>query len=125
MGVGLEVGEGDVGVGEAGGVYGAGGADQGLDVVLDVPDVDVHAGHDGTVGETERDELQGGGIAAVEDLVIGARSGQAGALHAQLVLVAVVIGHPVVAHGLAEHGSRGGRAAVQGVGPVLHPYPAA
>src|ERR1700746_3973593 len=101
---GLEVGEGDVGVGEAGGVYRAGGADQGLDVVVDVPDVDVHAGDHGAAGEPEGDELQGGSVAAVEDLVVAARGGQARALHAEVVLVAVEIRHRVVADGLAEHG---------------------
>src|ERR1700685_2909937 len=44
----LCVGEGDLGVGEAGEVDLAGGADEGLDVVVDVPDVDVHAGDDRT-----------------------------------------------------------------------------
>src|SRR6201989_3306262 len=74
---GLEVGEGDVGVGEAGGVYRAGGADQGLDVVVDVPDVDVHAGDHDAAGEPERDELQRVPVAPVEDLVVRARGGQA------------------------------------------------
>ncbi len=51
--------------------------------------------------------------------------GQAGAFHAEVVLVAVEVRHPVVADGLAEHGPGGGRAAVQGVGPVLDADPAA
>src|ERR1700746_2594578 len=116
---GLEVGEGDVGVGEAGGVYRAGGADQGLDVVVDVPHVDVHAGDHDAAGEPERDELQRVPVAPVEYLVIRARGGQARALHAEVVLVAVEVRHRVVAHGLAQHGPGGGRTAVQGVGPVL------
>ena len=59
------------------------------------------------------------------DLVGGARRGQARAFHAEVVLVAEEIRHPVVADGLAEHGPGGGRAAVQRVGPVLDADPAA
>src|SRR6185437_12767933 len=103
----IEVGEGDGGVGEAGEVYWAGGADEGLDVVVDVPDVDVHAGDDDAAGEPEGDEFQGRRVAAVGDLVIAARGGQAGALHAEVVLVAIEIRHRVVADGLAEHGPGG------------------
>src|SRR4029077_12027188 len=111
------------GVGEAGGVYRAGNADQGLYVVADVPDVDGHAGDHAAAGEPERDELQGCRVAAVEDLVVVARRGQARALHAELVLIAVEVRHLVVADVLAEHGAGGGRAAVQGVGPVLDADP--
>src|SRR5579872_352473 len=55
--VGSDFREGDIGVGEAGEVYLAGGADEGLDVVVDVPDVDVHAGDHDAAGEPEGDEL--------------------------------------------------------------------
>ena len=58
-------------------------------------------------------------VAAVDDLVVAAGLGQARALHAEVVLVAEEVGHPVVHDGLAEHGLGRGRAAVQGVGPVL------
>ncbi len=54
----LEVGEGDAGVGQAVRVDHSPGPDQGLDVFVDVPDVDVHPGHDDPVGQPERDELQ-------------------------------------------------------------------
>src|SRR6185437_9576992 len=122
---GLGIGWGGVGVGAGGGVYRAGGADQGLDVVVDVPHIDVHAGDHDAAGEPEGDELPGGRVAAVEDLVVAARGRQARALHAEVVLVAVEVRHLVVADGLAQHGPGGGRAAVQGVGPVLDANPAA
>ena len=90
-----------------------------------VPDVDVHAGHHRAAGQPERDELQRRRVAPVHDLVVVAGLGQPGRLHAQVVLVAEEVRHPVVGHRLAEHGAGRGRAAVQRVGPVLHPDPAA
>src|SRR6202044_2218909 len=107
-----DLGERDGGVGQAGGVQGAGGADEGLDVIGDVPDVDVHAGDQAALAEPEGDELQGVGVAPVDDLVVGAGDGQARALHAEVVLVAVEVGHPVVLDLLAKHRLRGGLAAV-------------
>src|SRR5688572_13895499 len=44
-------------------------ADQLLDLLVDVPDVDVHAGDDAPVREPEGDELAPGRIAAEHDLV--------------------------------------------------------
>src|SRR6516164_1568244 len=122
---GSDFGEGDVGVGEAGEVDLAGGADEGLDVVVDVPDVDVHAGHDAAAGEPEGDELEPFAVAPVGDLVVAAGRGQARALHAELVLVAVEVGHLVEYDRLAEHRPGGGRAAVQRIGPVLDADPPA
>src|ERR1700722_11745619 len=86
-GIGLDVGEGDVGVDQAADVDLAVGADEGSDVVGDVPDVDVHAGDDHALEEPERDELQGLRVTAVDDLVVAARLGQARAFHAELILV--------------------------------------
>jgi hypothetical protein len=53
-----QVGEGHAGVGEAGHVDRGAGPDQRLDVVVHVPDVDVHPGHHRAVIQPERDELQ-------------------------------------------------------------------
>src|SRR5260370_37055329 len=75
--------EGNVGVGQAGEVDLAAGADDRLDVVVDVPDVDVHAGDHRAAGEPERDELQRGAVAAGGDLVVRAGRGQGGALQAE------------------------------------------
>src|ERR1700685_3902099 len=112
-GTGSELGQRDVRVGEAGEVDRAAGADEGLDVVADVPDVDVHAGHDPAAGQPEGDELQPGAVAAEGDVVVGGGRGQARALHAEVVLIAEEVRHLVVDHRLAEHGPGRGRAAVQ------------
>src|SRR5215475_14298701 len=79
----LDLVEGDGGVGEALGVDLAAGADQVLDRVGDVPDVDVHAGEDAAVAQPERDELAGRDVAAVDDLVVAAGAGVPGVLHAE------------------------------------------
>src|SRR5690242_2650200 len=61
-----DLGQRDGGVGEAGGVQGPGRADERLDVVVDVPDDDVHARHQLTFLEPEGDELQARAVAAVD-----------------------------------------------------------
>ena len=66
-----EVLERDVGIGEAPVIDRDALADEPLDRVGDVPDVDVHAGHDAIVGEPEGDELAARGIAAEDDAVPG------------------------------------------------------
>jgi hypothetical protein len=50
-------GERKVRVGELADVGGSRGADEILDCVVDVPDIDVHPGEDATPAEPERDEL--------------------------------------------------------------------
>src|SRR6516164_4508713 len=117
----LQVGDYYVEVGQAGFVYAAAGPDQRLDVVVHVPHVDVHPGHHHAVGQPERDELAPGQVTPVYDLVVGIRLGEPGRFHAQIVLVAVEIRHRVVADPLAQHGPGRRGAAVQRVGPVLHP----
>ena len=123
--VASDFGQRDGGVGEAGGVQGPGGADERLDVVVDVPDVDVHARDRLAFLEPEGDELQALAAAAVDDLVVGARQRQARGLHAEVVLIAVEVRHPVVFDRLAEHGLRGRLAAVERVRPVVHAQVAA
>ena len=58
-----------VGIGEAPVVDGDALADQSLDRVDDVPDVDVHAGHDAVAGQPEGDELARRRIAAEDDAI--------------------------------------------------------
>jgi hypothetical protein len=55
---GLQFAEGDIRVGETAGIDREPGADQCLNVVVHVPDVDVHPGYYRAVGQPERDELQ-------------------------------------------------------------------
>src|SRR5512146_1284297 len=121
----LDFGEGGRGVREAGGVYLAGGTDEGLDLGCDIPDVDVHARDDAAVVEPEGDELEGVAVAAIYDLVVAAGQRQARAFHAEVVLVAVEVGHPVVLDLLAEHRLGGRLAAVERVRPVIHAQVAA
>ena len=112
-----------VGVGEAPVVDGDALADEALDRVGDVPDVDVHAGHDAIAGEPEGDELAARGIAAEDDAVPVA--GEARVLHADVVLVGEEVRQAVVGVGAAEHVAGGGRPLVERVGPVLDADPLA
>src|SRR5690606_11135118 len=89
----------------------------------DVPDVDVHARQHPAVLHPERDELALAGVAPDDHLVVGAGRGPAAVLHAQVVLVGEEVRHAVVRLVPAEHGAGRGRAAVEGVGPVLDTQP--
>src|SRR5215469_645085 len=84
---GQQLVERHVGIGEPGDVYGAAAAHDGLDRVVDVPDVDVHAGQHAPATEPERDELPPRDITAEHDLVVGAWLDVSGVLHAEVVLV--------------------------------------
>src|SRR3954471_2831568 len=122
-GVADELLERDFGVAEARPVDGPATADQVLDRVDDVPDVDVHARGDDAVAQPEGDELARGGIPAEDHLLVA--RGEPRVLHADVVLVGEEVREPLVRGRLAEH--RAGRrlGLVQRVGPVLHPEPAA
>src|SRR5690606_7646204 len=115
------VGEWDGRVGQLGPVGGGAGVDQGLDVVGDVPDVDVHAGHDLAVGQPEGDVLAAGEVAPDHHVVGLAGADVTGVLHAEVVLVGVEVGQPVVGGVLAEHGAGGDGGLVEGVRPVFDP----
>src|SRR5690606_24448525 len=108
-------------VGQLGPVGGGAGVDQGLDVVGDVPDVDVHAGHDLAVGQPEGDVLAAGEVAPDHHVVGLAGADVTGVLHAEVVLVGVEVGQPVVGGVLAEHGAGGDGGLVEGVRPVFDP----
>src|ERR1039457_3642444 len=95
--------------------------DQFLDRVVDVPDVDVHAGQYLPAAKPERDELTPGDVTTEDDLVVAAGFHVAGVLHAQVVLVGEEVGHPVVGNVLAEHRPGGCLGLVQRIGPVLDP----
>ena len=96
-------------------------ADQSLNRVGDVPDVHVHARHDVISGEPEGDELAARGIASEHDAVPVV--GEAGVLHADVVLIGEEVRHAVVGVHVTEHGAGGGRPLVQCIGPVLDPDP--
>src|SRR5262249_32601096 len=88
--------EGDVRVGEAGRIDGQSGPYQGCDLVVDVPDVDVHAGQHPPAPDPERQELAPRHVAAEDHLVVAAGVDVPGVLHAQVVLVGEEVGHAVV-----------------------------
>src|SRR5690606_19909784 len=122
-GADLQLGERDGRVLQPGGVDRRAGADDPLDLLGHVPDVDVHPGQHAPVREPERDELTRRHVAAEHDPVVAARLGVAGVLHAEVVLVGEEVRHAVVADLLAEHGPGRGGPAVQRVVPVLDPKP--
>src|SRR5688572_28604909 len=78
--------------------------DQLLDLLVDVPHVDVHAGDDASVREPEGDELARRWVAAEDDLVPAGRV--TGVLHADVVLVGEEVRDPVVGDLVPEHGAR-------------------
>src|SRR5436305_9419825 len=116
---GRELGQWHVGIGEPAVVDGRAGADELLDVLRDVPDVDVHAGDDAVARQPERDELAPGGVAAEDDAVPAAR--EAGVLHADLVLIGEEVRDALIGLPAAEHVARGGGALLDRVVPVLDP----
>ena len=88
----------------------------------------MHAGQDPARARPEHEELRYHAgpdrrVAAEHHPVVPAGLDPAGVLHAQVVLVGEEVRQPVVAHRLAEHRAGGRLAAVQRVGPVLHPDP--
>src|SRR5262245_18058103 len=99
-----------------------------LDLVIDIPDVDVHAGEHSIPRHPEGDEFRVGvaayrRIAAEDDAVVPAWRAPPRVLHAdagpRLVLVGEEVRHPVVDNVAAQHREGRGRATVQYVGPVL------
>src|SRR5262249_56669390 len=74
--------EGDVRVGEAGRIDGQSGPYQGCDLVVDVPDVDVHAGQHPPAPDPERQELAPRHVAAEDPLVVAAGVHVPAGLHA-------------------------------------------
>ena len=74
----MEVRKRDAGVGEPVAVDPVPGTDQRLDVPGDVPDVDVHTGHDTVVAQPEGDQLAGLAVAAEDELVLAGREAGAG-----------------------------------------------
>ena len=114
---GREVAERDRGIGEQGGFDRTAPGDDGLEVVDDVPDVDVHGRGDHVVAQPEGDELAGVAVAAHDHRVVGVAVPDV--LEADFVLVGEEVGQPIV--GLMEAGgvAAGGAALVEGVGPVL------
>ena len=94
-----------------------------FDRVGDIPDVDVHAGHDTIADHPEGDELPRRGIAAEDNPV--PRAGEARVLHADLVLVGEEVRHALVGGRLAKHAAGSDRPLVESVGPVLDADPLA
>ncbi|CAM5693373.1 hypothetical protein SAFG77S_09962 [Streptomyces afghaniensis] len=112
--------EGYLWVGEHGDVYRLGGADEGLELVVDVPDVDVHAREHPVAGEPEGDELTSRHVTAEDDLVVATGLDVSGVFHAQVVLIGEEVRNPVVYRILsAEHRLGRDLRLVQRVGPVL------
>src|SRR5439155_4444821 len=109
--------EGGTGMGEAAVVDRHALADEGLDGLGDVPDVDVHACDHAVADKPEGDELPARGIAAHDDPVPGA--GVARVLHADVVLVGEEVRQAVVDLGSAEHVAGRDWSLVQCVRPVL------
>ena len=94
-------------------------ADKGLEVVDDVPHVDVHGrGHD-AVSVPEGDELVVLEVAAHHDVV--ARTGMADVLEAEVELVGEEIGQPGVGIAAAGRVASGRDALVERVRPMLDP----
>ena len=89
-----ERGERHVGVGQPRIVDRRPGAEQRLDVVADVPQIDVHAREQRVPAQPEGDELAARGVAAEDDAVpVG---GVAAVLHPDVVLVGEEVRQPVV-----------------------------
>ena len=88
-----------------------------LEVLDDVPDVDVHRRRHDTVALPEGDELPVGEAAADDDVVAGV--GVADVLHAEVVLIREEVREAVVGVAAAGRVGAGGDALVEGVGPVL------
>src|SRR5829696_3559379 len=112
-----ELPEGDGGVGEQARVEPLAAGDDRLEVLDDVPDVDVHGGGDDAVALPEGDELAIGQTSADHDAVGGLAGPHV--FHAEVVLIGEEVGQPAV--GVASTGGvdPGGGALVEGVGPVL------
>src|SRR5579859_7795129 len=77
------------------GLPGEPGPYQRLDLVLYVPDVDVHAGEYAPLLDPERDELARLDVAPEHHRVVPARLDPARVLHAEVVLVGEEVRHPV------------------------------
>ena len=107
-GSGQHILERDIRIGEATDVNRAGGSDQFLDVLVDVPDVHVHAGDHAIVGDPEGDEFAGVDVAAVDDAGAQRERHISRVLHAEVELVRVEVRDVVVRPGQPEHAASRG-----------------
>src|SRR3954451_19850922 len=117
-----EVGEWRAGVGQAVAINPRVGRDQGTNVVLDVPDIDVHARGDAALAQPERDELAGGDVATHHDVVVA--TSEPRVLHPDVVLVGEEVRDRVERLAAAEHRLGDRRALDTRVLPVLDADPA-
>src|SRR5665647_3137075 len=95
------------------------GPDELLDLLGDVPDVDVHPSQHAALAQPEGDELPFGEVPADHELVVPVGPDVADVLHAQVVLVGVEVRQPVVRCVRAHDRPGGDRALPLRVGPVL------